>query len=198
MSVLPAYVQIMLAAGDIGEARKACSELQEIARSFDTGVPGAIAAQACGAVHLAEGDAQAALRSLHRAFAVWQRLEAPYAAACVRELTGRARRALGDEDGASLELDVARSMFERLGAAPDLARIDALITGSASARGHGLTPRELQVLRLVAAGQTNRAAAGKLSLSEKTIERHVSNILTKLGVPTRTAATTFAQQHKLI
>ena len=124
LSLLPAYIEIMLATGDLQDARNACSELDEIAASFNTGVPGAIAAQACGAVDLAEGDAQAALGSLRPAFEVWQRIEAPYAAARVRELIGLACRALGDEDGAGLDLAAARSAFERLGAGPDLARID--------------------------------------------------------------------------
>ena len=132
MSLLPAYVEIMLAAGDVEDARNACRELEDIARSFDTGVPGAIAAQARGAVDLAEGNAQAALGSLRRAFEVWQRIEAPYAAARVRVLIGLACRALGDEDGAGLEIDAARSIFERLGAAPDLARIDSLTKGAPS------------------------------------------------------------------
>lgn len=198
MSLLPAYIEIMLAAGDVEDARNACRELEDIARSFDTGVPGAMAAHARGAVELAEGDAQAALGSLRRAVEVWQRIEAPYASARVRVLIGLACRALGDEDGAGLEIDAARSIFERLGAAPDLARIAPLMKGTPSSRAHGLTPRELQVLRLVAAGETNKAIAGKLSLSEKTIDRHVSNILTKLDVSSRTAATAFAFQRKLI
>jgi DNA-binding CsgD family transcriptional regulator/tetratricopeptide (TPR) repeat protein len=198
MSLLPAYVEIALASGNIEDARKACRELQEIAKSFDTGVPAAMAAQACGAVDLAEGDAQSALVHLRRAFAVWQRLEALYAAACVRVLVGLACHTLGDKDGAGLEIDAARAVFSRLGAAPDLTRVDTLMKSIACAGAHGLTPRELQVLRLVAAGESNKAAAGKLSLSEKTIERHVSNILTKLGVPSRTAATTFAHRHKLV
>ena len=126
MSLLPAYIEIMLAAGDVPDARNACRELEEIARSLDTGVPGAIAAEACGAVDLAEGNAQAALGSLRRAFEVWQRIDAPYAAARVRVLIGLACHALGDEDGAGLEIDAAQSAFERLGAAPDLARIDSL------------------------------------------------------------------------
>jgi DNA-binding CsgD family transcriptional regulator len=198
MSLLPAYIEIMLAAGDVQDARNACRELEEIARSFDTGAPGAIAAHACGAVDLAEGDAQTALGSLRRAFDVWQRIEAPYTAARVRVLIGLACRALGDDEGASLEIDAARSVFERLGAAPDLARIESLTRGAASSHAHGLTPRELQVLRLVAAGGTNKAIAGRLSLSEKTIDRHVSNILTKLDVSSRTAAAAFAYRHKLI
>ena len=133
MGLLPAYVEIMLAAGDVQDARKACRELEDLARTFDTGVPDAIAAQARGAVDLAEGDAQAAIGSLRRAFDVWQRIEAPYAAARVRVLIGLACRALGDEDGAGLEIGAARSIFDRLGAAPDLARIDATDEGRAPA-----------------------------------------------------------------
>jgi DNA-binding CsgD family transcriptional regulator len=198
MSLLPAYIEIMLAAGDVQDARNACRELEEIAASFDTGVPGAIAAQARGAVELAEGDAQAALGSLRRAFEVWHRIEAPYAAARVRVLIGLACRALGDEDGAGLELAAAKFAFERLRATPDLARIEALMKTNPSADTCGLTARELQVLRLVAAGETNKVIAGKLFLSEKTIDRHVSNIFTKLDVPSRAAATGFAYRHKLI
>ncbi|MPZ38855.1 MAG: helix-turn-helix transcriptional regulator [Rhizobiales bacterium] len=197
MNVLPAYIEIMLAAGDNQNARSACRELAEIARTFDMGVPGAIAAQACGAVDLAEGDAHAALGPLRRAFEVWQRIEAPYVAAQVRVLIGLACRALGDEDGAGLELSAARSVFERLGAAPDLARIDSLMKGTPSGHTYGLTPRELQVLRLIATGETNKAIASKLSLSEKTVDRHVSNIFAKFDVSSRAAATAFAYQHKL-
>jgi DNA-binding NarL/FixJ family response regulator len=89
-------------------------------------------------------------------------------------------------------------VFEQLGAAPDLARIDAMAQGVSSGRPHGLTPRELQVLRLVATGKTNKAIATELFVSEKTIDRHVSNIFTKLDVPSRAAATACAYQHKLI
>jgi DNA-binding CsgD family transcriptional regulator/tetratricopeptide (TPR) repeat protein len=198
MNLLPAYIEIKLAVGHVQDARDACRELEEIAQSFDTGVLGAIAAQACGAVRLAEGDAQAALGSLRRAFEVWQRIEAPYPAARVRVLIGLACRTLGDEDGAGLEIDAARYAFARLGARPDLARLDSLMSGSLSGHSNGLTPRELQVLRMVAAGETNKTIAGKLSLSEKTIDRHVSNIFTKLGVSSRAAATAFACRHNLI
>jgi DNA-binding CsgD family transcriptional regulator len=198
LGLLPACIEIMLATGAVQDARQACRELEQIVRSFDTAVPGAIAAQACGAVDLAEGDAQAALGPLRRAFDVWQRIEAPYAAARVRVLIGLACRALGDEDGASLEIDAAQSVFERLGAAPDLARIESLTKRVASGHVHGLTARELQILHLVAAGKTNKAIARELSLSEKTIDRHVSNILAKLGVSSRTAATALAYQRNLV
>jgi DNA-binding CsgD family transcriptional regulator len=198
MGLLPAYIEIMLAAGNLQDARNACRELEDIAQSFDTGVPNAIAAQARGAVDLAEGDAQAALDALRRAFEVWQRVQAPYAAARVRVLIGLACRALGDEDGADLEFDAARSIFERLGATPDLARIDSLRKDVASSNNHRLTPREVQVLRLVAAGKTNAAVAAELFLSERTVERHLSNIFTKLDLSTRTAAAAWAYEHGLI
>jgi len=149
-------------------------------------------------VELAQGDARAALAPLRRALQVWQQVEAPYLAARVRALTGLACRALGDEDGAHLELAASRAMFQQLGAKPDLARLDSVTADSSSASAGGLTARELQVLRLIAAGKTNKAIAARLFISEKTIERHVSNIFTKLDVPSRAAATAYAYEHKLI
>lgn len=196
--LLPASIEIMLAVGDTKEARGACRELEETAGRIDAGVLGAMVAHACGAVDLAEGDARAALGSLRRAVAVWQRIDAPYLVARVRLLAGLACRALGDEEGARLELDAARALFERLGAAPDLARLVSLTRDALPDQRHGLTPRELQVLRLVAAGKTNKAIAAELCLSEKTVERHVSNIFTKLDVASRAAATAFAYEHELI
>jgi DNA-binding NarL/FixJ family response regulator len=97
-----------------------------------------------------------------------------------------------------LELEAARSAFAELGAAPDIARVDSLAQPEDTAATHGLTPRELQVLRLVAAGRTNKAIAAELVVSERTIDRHVSNIFTKLRVPSRAAATAFAYEHRLV
>jgi DNA-binding NarL/FixJ family response regulator len=129
---------------------------------------------------------------------VWRQVEAPYLEARVRVLIGGACRALGDDDGAGLELEAARGLFERLGAAPDLAHLDALRTRSPHRSTHRLTQRELQVLRLVAAGKTNRAIGAELHLSERTIDRHVGNILSKLDVPSRAAATAYAYEHQLL
>jgi ATP/maltotriose-dependent transcriptional regulator MalT len=196
--LLPAYVDIMLAAGDVQEARCACRELAGIAESIDTDALHAMAAQALGTVALAEGDPQAALRPLRRAFDAWQLIEVPYAAAQVRVLVAVACRSLGDEETAALELSLARSIFERLGAVPDLARLAAIEARASSVHRQPLTTRELQVLRLITTGKTNKAIASALSVSERTIDRHVSNILTKLDVPSRAAATAYAYSQKLL
>src|SRR6266511_923116 len=196
--LLPAYAEIMLAVGDIEETRGACRELAEIAAASERAMLEAIAAHARGAVELAEGDARAALVPLRHSWQVWQELEAPYEAARARVLIGLACRALGDEDSAALELEAARGAFERLGASPDLARVDSLTGRAAPADTHGLSPRELEVLRLVAAGNTNREIASTLVVSEHTVARHVQNIFTKLGVSSRTAATAFAFERDLV
>ena len=125
----------------------------------------------------------------------WRRLDAPYELARTRALAAQACQALGDDDSAALELDAARAGFERLGARPELERLERLAAGGHSGAAHGLTAREVEVLRQVAAGATNKAIAAELVLSVRTIDRHVSNILRKLGVSTRAAAA--ARAHEL-
>jgi DNA-binding CsgD family transcriptional regulator len=196
--VLTAYVEIGLAIDDVGAARAAADELSQIAADLDAALLRAVAARAIGAVLLAEGDARAACEVLRRAWTGWRELEAPYEAARVRVLVGLACRALGDEDTAEMEFDAARLVFEQLGAAPDLARVDSLVRRAAAGESHGLTLRELQVLRGVSAGRTNKAIAAELVLSERTVDRHVSNIFTKLGVSSRAAATAYAYEHRLL
>ena len=196
--MLPAYVEIALAGGDTGSAAAAANELTEIAAALDAPLLHAAAAQARGAVLLAEGKARVALDALRVAHKLWQEIEAPYEAARVRALIGRACRELGDEDSAAMELDSARRALEQLGAGPDLARMQEL-SGTASAKPvGGLTAREVEVLRLVASGKRNRAIAEKLVISEKTVARHVSNIFTKLGLSSRSAATAYAYEHDLV
>jgi DNA-binding CsgD family transcriptional regulator len=195
--LLPALVEIMLAVGDVRVARDAAGELTEIAGRYETQALRAVADHARGAVLLAEGDARAAVVALRGAWQAWRELEAPYEAARVRVLVGLGCRALGDEETA-MELDAARGVFAQLGAAPDLARLATLDRRDGAPGGHGLTARELQVLRLVAAGKTNHAIATNLVLAEKTVDRHVSNIYTKLGVSSRAAATAYAYQHRLL
>jgi DNA-binding NarL/FixJ family response regulator len=136
--------------------------------------------------------------SLRHACNVWQELEAPYQAARTRVLIGSACRALGDADSAVLELEAARGAFDQLGAKPDLVRLDSLTGRAATTDTHGLSPRELEVLRLVAAGKPNREIASLLVVSEHTVARHVQNIFTKVGVSSRSAATAFAFEQKLV
>ena len=195
--VLPAYVEIMLAAGDVNEARAAAEELSEMAAGIDAAFLDAIAAQARGAVSLAEGDARAALAELRIASGLWQEFDVPHESARSRLLIGLAYRALRDEDTAEMEFGAARSAFQQLGAAPDLARADSLVQATPQP-AQGLTGREVQVLALVATGMTNREIATDLFISEKTVARHVANIFTKLAVTTRAAATAYAFKHDLV
>jgi len=194
---LPACVEIMLAVGEHEAAREAGAELERLARDLDSAALGAMAARARGAVELAGGDPRAALAALRRAAQAWQDQEAPYEAARARELVGRACWALGDLDAARLELEAARAAFAELRAAPDLARIASLLEEGAPADRHGLSPREVEVLRLVAAGKSNREIAATLTISEHTVARHLQNIFAKLGVSSRTAAGAFAFEHDL-
>ena len=210
---LPAFVEIMLAAGELEEARRAADELGGIADRLGMEVLAAMADHARGAVALADGDARAALQPLRRAQDCLQRVGAPYLCARVRVVMARAFQALGDADGTALEVEAARKVFVSLGAAPDLAAVEALATPAAAAASaaapapaqaapgkgaHGLSPRELEVLLLVAAGKTNKVIARELFVSEKTVDRHVSNIFAKLNVPSRAAATAWAYQHRLL
>jgi DNA-binding CsgD family transcriptional regulator len=195
--LLPAHAEIMVALGELDEARGSCRELAGIAEACPSAMLGAIAAHVQGSVELASGDANAAVVSLRRALQAWQQLAAPYEAARTRVLMAMACRALDDEDTATMELEAARAVFEELAARPALERLEAL-TQAGEHETHGLSGRELEVLRLVAAGNTNREIAATLVLSEHTVARHVQNIFAKLRVSSRTAATAFAFEHDLV
>ena len=195
--LLPACVEILLEAGELEEARRACGELEELVASYESPMLGALLAHARGSVELAAGEAQPALVALREALEGWQELDAPYEVARTRALVGEACRVLGDEEGFALELGAAKTVFEHLGALPDAARVDSLAKPAAAA-DYGLTPRELEVLRLVATGESNRQIAEALVISEHTVARHLQNIFTKLDVASRTAAGAFAFEHDLL
>ncbi|WP_406859829.1 response regulator transcription factor [Streptomyces sp. HUAS MG47] len=195
--LLAPYAEIMLAVGDVPAARAAADELTGTAGALGAPLLQAVAAHARGAVLLAEGDAAAALDALLEAGRIWDEIEAPYERARSLVLLGLARQRLGDAGTARLELHAARQVFRDLGAAPDLARLDALTHAGPRGDG-GLSPRELEVLRLVATGRTNHAIAAELMLSEKTVARHLSNIFGKLGLSSRSAATAYAYEHDLV
>ena len=199
LRLLPAQVELALALGEVDAADAAARELERIRESQQQSpVIEAISAGARGAVELARGEAAAALIPLRRSFELWQELEVPYESARARVLVGLACRGVGDHDTAALELAAARATFADLGAGPDLERVDRLDRSPQKAAGHGLTARELEVLRLVAAGQSNREIAAALVISEHTVARHLQNIYAKLGVSTRTAASAFAFEHDLV
>jgi DNA-binding CsgD family transcriptional regulator len=197
-ALLPAYVEITLAEDDVETARVAWQELDEIAGRHRSDALDAAAAQAEGAVRLADGNADAALAATRRAWKLWDELKAPYEAARARVLVGLACRALGDEDTTALELEAASEAFAELGAAPDLVALGSLAGPPEPSDTGGLTARELEVLRLVAAGRSNREIAAALTISEHTAARHLQNIFAKLHVSSRTAASAFAFEHHLV
>jgi len=196
--LLPASVEIFLTEGSTDQAREACSEIQQLSKGRRSELLDALAAHSRGALELAEGQPDAALGTLRRAFEAWRQLEVPYEVARVRVLIAKACRILGDEEAAAVELDAARDAFSELRAAPDLARLDALARGTVCGAEHGLTKRELEVLHHVAAGRSNKAIARDLALSNRTVDRHLSNIFDKLAVSSRSAATAFAYRNRLI
>jgi DNA-binding CsgD family transcriptional regulator len=196
-NLLPSLVEIELAAGDLEAARQGADELEAFARECPMAMVRAVADQADGAVRLAQGDPAGASRALRHAWNLWLELGVPYEAARCRVLVGRACRALGDEPSALMDFEAAHAELLELGAAPAAAWAASLMReGAAGAQGP-LSPRETEVLRLVASGKGNRAIAADLYLSEKTVARHVSNIFLKLGLSSRAAATRYAFEHGL-
>ncbi len=194
--LLPAYVKATLAVGDVARATLATHELTEFAESTGTDAHVAWAAQAEGGVAMAENRVTQAVVQLKKAKAVWQSLSFPYELAVCRVDLARALAARGDTEGADLECRAARAALAELGAEPDVRAIDDMGTPKTEWPS-GLTDREVEVLRMVASGATNRAIASDLVVSERTIDRHVSNIFTKIDVPTRAAATAWAIRNGL-
>ncbi|MCD4850376.1 response regulator transcription factor [Arthrobacter sp. AK01] len=195
--LLPAVVDIELAAGDVAAARAASDELSAPLHSESRPLELAFASLASAHVLLAEGDPAGSLQASRRAWRIWYSLEAPYQAARCRVLAGRACAALGDVDSAAMEYEAATAEFADLGATPAAAEVLEL-AGHKPKDPSSLTVREVEVLRLVAGGLANKAIARELYLSEKTVARHLSNIFSKLAVPSRAAATSYAFEHGLI
>ena len=193
--LLAAQVEVALATDDLAIARDAARELCSIADALNLPALRARACLSCGAVRLAHADPDRALDDLRAACAIWCDLGLPYEEAQTRVLLGLAAREVGDDEGARLELGAACSGFERLGAAAELRRASAQLVRPR--RPAGLSAREVEVLRLVAAGRTNRGIADELVISRHTVDRHVQNIFTKLGVSSRAAATAFAVEHHI-
>jgi DNA-binding CsgD family transcriptional regulator len=192
--MLPAAVEILLAAGDVDAARAAAAELSEIAGQVGTPFLAAASAHAAGAMALAADDLPAASAALRQACEIWRDLGVPYEHAQSCQLLAAVCDRRGDREGHRLERDAARTLLERLGLSPVTARDHAAAPRAAGA----LSDRELQVLRLLAEGRTNRAIGEALFISEKTVARHVSNIFDKVGVSSRSSATAWAFQHNVL
>ncbi|MBF6135157.1 helix-turn-helix transcriptional regulator [Nocardia otitidiscaviarum] len=192
--LLPAAIEILLAAGESEKAAELGVELTRIGASFGCAALRAMAGYARGCIATVRCDYAAAITELRHAARIWTELGAPYEAARCRVGIGRVLRALGDEESARSELTAARRVFTELGAAPAEQAADELLRPTNPC---GLTARELEVLRLVAAGHSNPEIAATLVLSEKTVARHLSNIFTKIDVTSRTAAAAFAYEHDL-
>jgi DNA-binding CsgD family transcriptional regulator len=197
IKLLPAYIEIMLAHDKIAEARSAVDELDTVAKKYDAVFLLATTAYYQGAVFLKDDDPAAAIKILRKSLNFWNELNAPYEAAAARLLLGIAYRDQGDQDTATMELTAAQWIFKELEALPDLKKVEALLDIKNEPELHGLSLRELQVLQLVSEGETNKAIAGKLFISERTVERHLSNIFNKLEVSSRTEATAFAYKHQI-
>lgn len=195
---LPAFIEIMLETGQLQDAHHAANELSGLAEKLDTPYLRAVATRARGQVLLEENKPREALNHLLQAWSTLNREEALYETARTRVLIGLAYRALDAPETAELELDAARWMFRQLGAAHDLSRTEILIRNTDTANTHGLTSRELDVLCCLATGKTNKEIASELFISERTVDRHVSNILGKLNLPSRASATAYAYKHKLL
>ena len=188
--LLSAHVEALLAMGDVTAARVAAEELDSLASRRDALPLRGLADRALGSVLVASGEPEAALAPLRRSWSAWKQIDAPYEGARVRAVIAMACRALGDEESAAMEEDAARWVFERLGATPDLGRLGETLPS--------LTAREVEVLCLIAAGETNKAIAAALVISEHTVARHVQNMLHKIGVSSRASLAAFAVEHGIV
>jgi DNA-binding CsgD family transcriptional regulator len=195
--LLVAAVEIFAAVDDSAACREALNELTRLASSFDSPWLNALVALATGMMSLAVADSAGGISSLRSALTDWQRLEAPYQAARTRVLLAKTATLLGDRETAAGELEMARRAFIDLGAVAEASRAVGTVETQGS-NAHGLTLREVEVLRLLARGLTNRAIATSLTISEKTVANHVGNIMGKLGVSSRSAATAYAYESGLV
>lgn len=194
--VLSGQVEIAIAMADLDTANQATLELEAIAGDYGSVALEAAMAFARGQIELADRRAAEALGSLHHAWELWQEADCPFEAAQTRRMLGLACREVDDAEGAELALGSALTAFERLGAVAESARTAELLGARPAIAG--LTAREVEVLRLVTTGKSNREIAAELCISIKTVARHLSNVFCKISVSSRAAATAYAYEHGLI
>ena len=196
--ILPAFIEIMLATNDTEAAQDVIKELFDIAEALEAPYLKAISSRAEGSILLATSNPGTALKKLRQSWSIFKEIRASYESAQTQVLIGLACRELGDDDTGEMELDTACKIFQKLGAIPDQQKVESLLKESLPNQSHGLTTRELEVLRILATGKTNKDIAAELFISERTVDRHVSNILGKLDLASRAAATAYAYKHGLI
>lgn len=195
---LELLVQIHCARGELGDAEEALQELEVVAGIVRTDCLLALVSQARGQVALGVGDAAQAKAHLEDALDLYERNQLPFEASLVRLDLGRALHTLGCRVPALDQTRTARDTLRGLGAAAEAARAWSLADEFAGTTGATiLSPREAEVLKLLTRGLSNQQIADELVLSKHTVRRHVSNILMKLDVPSRTAAVAYALEHKL-
>jgi len=192
------------AAGDPPGAAAALDELRDIAGRVGTVPLRAAVASAEAAVLSAAGEHAAACARLDEAATLYEDCRAPFEGGRARLALARELRASGRPQAATMQARAARTVFEELGADRDALEAGAFLkAGEAKPRAQSsgcrpLTSREIEVLRLVAQGLSDREVAARLELSEHTIHRHITNILTKTGLPSRTAAVAHAAKQGLL
>ncbi|MDW4550289.1 LuxR C-terminal-related transcriptional regulator [Defluviimonas sp. D31] len=197
MRLLGAAVEIALGLKKLDEARAFCEEMQALAETYPSDAVAASLAEMQGDLAAQDDLPEQAVKFYARSTGLWRNLACPYRLARVRLRSARACGALGDVDGAMAEARAAGTAFASLGAEPERQDADALIRELAHGEASILTRRQTEVLHLVTKGLTNREIAGQLGLSERTVDRHVSDILTRIDAPTRAAASAWAITNKL-
>ena len=196
-SALTAAAEILIAVGDVEAAEAAVVELEQVVERSNAALLRGTALRARGALAMAAGDPVGALVRLRGSRRRWIELAMPYEAARTDTVIAAACRAAGDPEAADLADAAAASTFRRLGADPAVAALP-LVRPVGPASDTVLSARECDVLRLVAAGGTNRSIGSDLGLSEHTVARHLQNIFTKIGVSSRAAATAWAYEHDVL
>jgi ATP/maltotriose-dependent transcriptional regulator MalT len=197
LPALELLVHARIANGDLGEASVALAALRDVARAVGTEPLHAVADRAEGMLAAAWGEHDRARTLLEDAVDRFERAGAPYEAARTRLELVPTLVALKRKDAAEHQATTAAQTLDELGARPaGAARARRLL--DAGGPFAELTAREREVLRLLAKGLTNRQIAARLVVSEHTVHRHVSNILRKLDLHSRTAAAALAAQTGLL
>jgi ATP/maltotriose-dependent transcriptional regulator MalT len=186
---LELLVRARSALGDLDAATEAYAELERAAAELGTPYVRGRAQRAAGGLAAARGDQEGARRAFEDAVDLLSESAAAYEEALARLELAAALAALGREQAAVGEREAGTAALAKLGA-----RVPAAERGALAE----LTPRELEILRLVAQGLNDAEIAQRLVLSQHTVHRHVANVRTKLRLPSRTAAVAYAARAGLL